>query len=258
MKLGFLGTGTITSAMVTGLSAGDRGEYAILLSPRNAEIAADLAQRFANVTVAASNQQVIDRCDTVVIAVRPQVAEGVLSELRFREGQHAISVVSGFSVQRLARLVAPATRVIRAVPLPSAAKRRSPTAIYPPDQETTALFALLGAAFEVNTETAFDALCSTTATMATYFAFADAAAAWLTRHNIPPQQARDYIAQIFAGLSATALESPQQTFEALITDHATRGGTNEQLLAHMRERGAFDIFSEALDGIMRRVTAASR
>jgi len=43
MKLGFVGTGAITSAIVTGLNASDAARDSILVSPRNAEVAAALA-----------------------------------------------------------------------------------------------------------------------------------------------------------------------------------------------------------------------
>jgi pyrroline-5-carboxylate reductase len=253
MRLGFLGAGTITSAMVTGLGSAS-SDHTIRLSPRNAAVAADLARRFPRVSVASSNQEVIDGCDVAIVAVRPQVAESVLSELHFRQDQQAISVVSGFSVERLAALVHPACKVTRAVPLPSAARRRSPTAIYPRDPVTVELFAALGTAFEVDTESEFSALCTVTATMAAYFGFADCVARWLSRHEIPQPQARDYVARIFSGLADTAAETPERSFQQLAADHATRGGTNEQVLAHLVEHGAFETFSEALDAIMRRVT----
>ena len=264
MKLGFLGTGAITSAMVTGLnspssssfSGAGVGQHSILLSPRNAALAADLAGRYPQVSVASSNQEVVDECDSIVVAVRPQIAEHVLSELHFPPDRNIVSLVSGFSVRRLASLVAPATRVARAVPLPSAARRRSPTAIYPRDRDAVDLFALLGAAFAVDSEREFDALCTATATMAAYFAFADGAASWLARNGILPDQARDYIARIYAGLSDTAMEHPERSFQALAADHATRGGTNEQILTALTAHGVFEKFSEGLDGVMRRVTAA--
>jgi pyrroline-5-carboxylate reductase len=257
IKLGFLGTGAITSAMVTGLSSVGGEGPSIRLSPRNAAVAADLANRFPQVSVAASNQAVVDESEIVVIAVRPQIAETVLRELRFRADHGVISLVSGYSLRRLLGLVAPAARVTRAVPLPSAAQRRSPTAIYPQDRTTKEIFASLGAAFEVATESEFDALCTATATMAAYFAFADAAASWLARNGIPPAKARGYIARIFKGLADKAMEAPEQSFESLAADHATRGGTNEQLLTALRDHGVFESFSEALDGVMRRVTAST-
>jgi pyrroline-5-carboxylate reductase len=257
MKIGFLGTGTITSAMVTGLNAANRRD-AIRLSPRNAIVAAELAASFPEVTIAASNQQVLDESDVVVIAVRPQIAREVLSELRFRGDHHVISLVSGFPVRRLSELVAPATRITRAVPLPAMAKRRSPTAIFPPDPIAVELFGAVGAAFEVASESEFDALCVATATMASYFAFADTAAAWLARHGIAQLQARDYVTQIFSGLTDTAREAPERDFQTLAREHATKGGTNEQVLASLNQHGVFEHFSDALDAILRRVTATSQ
>src|SRR5262249_54450121 len=113
-KLGFLGTGAITSAMVTGLKASREEPRAILLSPRNAAVAAALADRFDNVSVAPSNQELVEECETIVIAVRPQIAQEVLAGLRFPSGANVISLVSGLPVRRLAALTAPATRISRA------------------------------------------------------------------------------------------------------------------------------------------------
>ncbi|HKE22123.1 MAG TPA: pyrroline-5-carboxylate reductase [Bryobacteraceae bacterium] len=253
-KLGFLGTGAITSAIVTGLNSPDDGTPPILLSPRNAAAGAELARRFRKVSVATSNQEVVDRSDTVVLAVRPQIAQAVLSELRFRAGQNVISLVGGFSVQRISGLVAPAAKVTRAVPLPSTAKRRCPTAIFPGDANAVELFARLGAAFAVETEHEFDALATATAIMATYFAIADGVSSWLVGQGIPQQQARDYVATVFSGLSQTAVEGPERSFQSLAADHATRGGLNEQVVRYLTEHGMFARLSEALDGVMQRVT----
>lgn len=241
--------------MVTGLS----GEgHAIGLSPRNAEVAADLARRFPGVRVAASNQEVLDECEVAVIAVRPQIAQEVLAALRFREDHHAISLVSGLRLERLRELVRPAGSVTRAVPLPSAARRRCPTAIYPRDRAAIEMFTSLGAAFAADTEDEFDAFCTATATMATYFAFAGGVSSWLTRHGIGQAEARDYVARIFAGMSQTATEAPDRSFRELAAEHATKGGTNEQLLGELTRGGVWERLSDALDGVMRRVTGAAR
>lgn len=255
MNLGFLGAGTITSAIVTGLHSEIDQRYSIRLSPRNSVVAAELAGRFPSVSVASSNQNVLDESEIVVIAVRPQVAREVLSGVQFRAGHDVVSLVSGFSVQQLAGLVAPAARITRAVPLPLAAKRRSPTAIFPRNPAAIELFASLGEAFGVESELEFDALCTVTATMAAYFQFADGIASWLTRHGISQGQSRDYVARILSGLSHTAMEAPGLSFQSLRVDHATRGGTNEQLVNHLIENHVFETLSAGLDGILRRVTA---
>ncbi|WP_246479566.1 NAD(P)-binding domain-containing protein [Kaustia mangrovi] len=70
MTLGFIGTGALTSAIVTGLRSLEESPLPVLLSPRNRDIAADLASRHSDVRVAADNQAVLDGCDTVMLAVR--------------------------------------------------------------------------------------------------------------------------------------------------------------------------------------------
>src|SRR5260370_23323252 len=108
--------------------------------------------------------------------------------------------VSGLSLRRVSDLIDPAVKVTRAVPLPAVANRRGVTAVYPPDGMVADLFASLGAAIEVEKEEEFDALCTATATIATYFAFADTVASWLVGQGVPHGTARDYIARIFGGL----------------------------------------------------------
>ena len=258
MKLGFVGTGSMTSAMVTGLRSSALEAPSIFLSPRNSIVAAELAGRFPHVSITASNQDVLDQCETVVLAVRPQVARNVLSELRFRPDHHVISIVAAFSLRELSELVAPARKVTRAVPLPSAAKKRSPTAICPRDSAAIRLFRALGTAFEVDSEDEFNALCAATATIASYFAFTHRIATWLERQGIPQTQARDYIARIFSGLADAALEAPGSSFQSLAADYATPGGINLQLLAHLVECGVLETVGQGLDAVMRRVAGASR
>jgi pyrroline-5-carboxylate reductase len=257
MKFGFVGTGAITSAIVTGLSSGVAERCSIRLSPRNAKIAADLAHRFQNVSVASSNQDVLDGSEIVLLAIRPQIAQNVISELHFRPDHRVISLVAGLSFRRLSDLVSPAAKVTRAVPLPSVANRRGPTAIYPPDAIVADLFSTLGTAFEVESEDEFNALSTATATLASYFAFADTATAWMVGQGVPQGKARDYIGRIFYGLASTALDAPERSFQALADDHATPGGLNEQLLADLAGQGVFQTISDGLDAVMRRITAAS-
>src|ERR1700722_10629451 len=258
MKLGFVGTGAITTAIVTGLSSASADQHAIRLSPRNANIASELATRFPHVSVASSNQDVLDSSDIIVLAVRPQVAANVASELRFRPDHHVISLISTFSLASISALVAPATKVTRAVPLPSVAHRNGPTAIYPPDRLGADVFGTLGTAIEVETANEFDALSAATATIAPYFAFADSIASWLTRHGVPGPRARDYVARIFRGLVDEAVDSPQRSLKSFADEHSTRGGINEQVLAYLVERDVFENISEALDTVLNRIISASQ
>jgi pyrroline-5-carboxylate reductase len=257
MQLGFIGTGEITSSIVTGLSSSGVTTHSIRLSPRNSAIAKELANRFRGISVAACNQEVLDHSDTIVIAVRPSAALDVLSELAFRPDHQVISLVSALSLGSLSEIVAPAVRIARAVPLPSAAKQLSPTAIYPPDPIAFELFAGVGTVFPLERENEFDATCATTATIAAYFAFNETIASWLKRQGVPAPRARDYIARLFLGVTTGAVEAPKRSFQSLAASHATAGGINEQFLKHLVEHGLLTSVSEALDAVLHRIGAES-
>lgn len=258
MRLGFVGTGAITTAIVTGLNTAGTGSDTILVSPRNAETAAALAAKFPSVTAAASNQAVLDGSDVVMLAVRPQIASEVLSELTFRADHHVISLMAIMPLEQVRAMVDPAQTVTRAVPLPLVADRCGPTPIFPPDQVAASIFNRLGTAIEATSADQFSTFSAATATMAPYFTFAEEIAAWLTRHGVPADDARRYVGTVFQGLGNIAATTQEHSLAALAGEFATRGGINEQVVAHMKDRGAFDALSEGLDAVLERMKAAAR
>jgi len=253
MEYGVLGVGAIGAAIVTGLCENVDEPLEVLLSPRNARIAAGLAQRFATVDVAADNQAVVDGAPVVVVCVRPQVAQAVLSELRFPADRVVISAMAGVPVNTLQRLVAPATDVARAIPLPSVARRDGITPVHPPNAAATALFDRLGETVELADVRAFDAFSASTATIAAHFAYLNAIAAWLESQEIPAPAARRYVASMFAGL-AEATRSGER-FEQLAREHATSGGINDQFLNALERGGTFEHVRLGLQRVLDRLNA---
>jgi pyrroline-5-carboxylate reductase len=256
MKLGFVGTGAITSAIVTGLNASDAGRDTILVSPRNAEVAGALAAKFPNVAVAESNQAVLDGSDVVMLAIRPQVTVEVLSDVKFRRDHQVISLMAITPLEKVSTLVAPASKVLRAIPLPMVADLCGATVIYPPDPMAERIFNRLGAAIAVESADQFSAFSTATATIAPYFAFAGEITEWLARHDVPRDAARRYVATVFQGLANIALSQPQHSYTTLAGEFATRGGINEQVVAHLKKTGALAAVSDALNAVLQRMKAA--
>lgn len=256
MKLGFVGCGTIAAAMIAGLSEAGRGD-AITVSPRGVEIAAALAARYANVTVAADNQAVLDAADVVVLAVRPQIAPAVFAELRFRPDHRVLSVIATLSLDTLHSAVAPAATITRAVPLPSVARRQGPTAVFPANEEIVDLFDALGTAVTLDAEDEFDVFSAATATMASYFAFADTVSEWMARQGVAGGSARRFVVDMFHGLDGTADADPEKSFATLADEHQTLGGLNEQVHRAITTDGRFVELDRALDAILDRVRGRS-
>ena len=252
MVYGVLGVGAIGAAIVTGLCENVDDAPQVLLSPRNAGIAAGLTQRFATVDVAADNQAVVDGATVVILCVRPQVAATVLAELRFPADRVVISAMAGVPVTTLKRLVAPATDVARVIPLPSVARRDGITPVHPPNAAATALFDRLGETAELADVKAFEAFSASTATIAAHFAYLNTIAAWLESQEIPAPAATSYVASMFAGL-AEATRSGER-FEQLAREHATPGGINEQFLNELEQGGTFERVSLGLRRVLDRLT----
>src|SRR5947209_11973469 len=158
----------------------------IRLSPRNAQVAAQLKAEFPAVVVAASNQDVLDHSDLILLTLRPQAAEGIISTLSFRADHRIISAVAALSRERLLQLVAPARTVVKSIPLPTVAQRRGVTALYPSDPEVNQLFDTLGSALPVSDESQFSAMSTATAAVASYAALAQTTTSWLSAHGLEP------------------------------------------------------------------------
>jgi pyrroline-5-carboxylate reductase len=90
--------------------------------------------------------------------------------------------------------------------------------------------------------------------MAPYFAFAGEVTDWLTRQGVPSATARSYIGGMFHGLATVAADPSAQPFPILAEKFATAGGINEQVLAHLTQVGAWKAVSDALDGVLHRMT----
>lgn len=253
-KIGFIGTGAITEAMVRGLLARPAALPHVMVSQRSADISARLAVEFPQVIVSGDNQAIVDGCDTVVLAIRPQIAEEVIRPLRFRDGQKIISVVAATGREALLYWIGADVRLSQAIPLPFVARRSGVTAIYPADMDTAAIFNVLGKAVECETKAEYDLLAAASALMATYFGIMQTATEWLAEKGLPEEKARAYLTPLFAGLSEVAVLAGDRTdFTEISHEFATKGGLNEQVLQDFDGKGGSRVLKDALSRVLERI-----
>jgi pyrroline-5-carboxylate reductase len=253
MRLGFIGTGTITKAVVTGLLNCGFEFDQIALSPRNAKTAAELAALDRRIRVCTSNQDVLNASDVVCLAVVPQIATEVLGQLAFEARHHVISFMAGIPLAELHRLMPRVETIVRAVPLPPVAEGKGSTPICPADPTAARLFAVLGGVVEVSDESQFDALSAVTATMASFYAVLESQAAWLVKQGVDYEAARAYLSGFCVALAHDTTRT-QQPFSTMVEHAMTPGGINEQVHAELTRKGTYTHFGEALDGVFRRIT----
>mgnify|MGYP000017562376 FL=1 len=229
MKLGFIGAGVITDAIVRGLLRANYPASEILVSSRTHEISTQLAQLSPLVRVCGDNQIIADEAEMLFLAVRPQHAEDVLTSLTIGPDRQIVSLIATIPIDRLREWTHPDAQICRAIPLPSVADLAGVTAVFPSAPIVEELFDALGTAVAAETIEAFDAYAVASAMMGLYFGLSEAAAQWLCSQGSSYEGARAYLAGMFQGLADTATEASGESFEELRLRHTTPGGLNEQL-----------------------------
>ena len=254
MRLGFIGTGTITAAIVRGLKGSALQDWPVILSPRSADLARSLAETHPGVTVALSNQAVIDAADMVVLAVRPQVAEQVLRGLRIGGDLPVVSLIAATSADQIAAWTG-ARQICRAIPLPFVEQRCDVTPVFPPHPAAMQLFNALGAALPVQDRPTFDLYAVLSALMANYFGLLETTTTWAVDQGLPAPDARAYLAGLFHNLGKVAQGDPRSLAD-LRRDHSTEGGLNEQVFTDFAQQGGTAALKGALDRVLRRIRSA--
>ncbi|GAA1761152.1 NAD(P)-binding domain-containing protein [Nonomuraea bangladeshensis] len=247
--IGIIGVGEIARAVVDGLSDGVENPPRVHLSPRGARAAAELAGRYANVGVCASNQEVADRSDLVLVAVRRPDAHDALAGLRVDERTVVVSVVAGLSLADLRRAVGPGAPLVRAIPLPSVRERRCVTVTYPSHPAVDAFFGRLGEALPVADEAAFNVMSALTGTLTTHYAFLATLATWAAGHGLAPEEAERYVRGLF-GAAGRSLADESRSLHRLAADHETPNGLNERVRTTWFDPANAETLAKVLDAVL--------
>ena len=236
MRLGFIGTGTIASAVVQGLADQD---HAITVSERGAAQSRALAARFDTVRVAA-NQAVIDSSDTVFVALLPDAAPDILRALVFRADQVVISFMAGIGLAQLAPLIAPARAAAIMLPFPGIARGGSPILVLGDRAPVDALFGPRNQVFAMRDAAELDAFLCAQAVLSPAAALVGTAAEWLARRGY---QGEEFLRHL---VGSSLLDSPTAP---LLDALNTAGGYNQRLRHHMDQAGQPQALLGGLDAL---------
>ena len=245
MQVGFIGTGEITAAMVRGLAG--QG-HTILVSPRNAAMAASLAAEVPEVGIA-PNERVVEGSDVIFLCLLACVAEKVLPGLPFRAHQSIISVMVDAPLATLRQLCAPATEIAITIPLPPIAQGGCPLPVYPDSPALHALFGTRNLILPQPSEQALNAHLGASALCSPILDQLATTADWLAGFTGDAGSAEAYVAaMIRAYLPERA--SRGDLAEAL-RKLSTEGGFNATLRAAMTP--AKDDLRRGLNGFRKRL-----
>ena len=241
--LGIIGVGGLAGFVVEGLRrAGDERE--VLLSPRGAAHAAQLAKRFG-CRVAADNQAVLDGAGLVIIATPPAKVLSCVGALVWREGQAMICVAIDVTRATLAK-AAPGALVLRAMPSNAAALGICPTPLFPPHAEAKALLSRLGPVFDLEDERAFDAATALAGYHLWCYGLMEAVAQAAVAQGLPRAASAGMVAGLTRAAGAFALRMPpDEPLREPLDRHGMPGTMTAQGLAVLERLQAFEAWQQA-------------
>ena len=253
MRLGFIGTGKIAFSVITGICTSKISFQKILVSPRNKNIAQKLKKRFRKVNIAKTNQEIVDKCDWVFLAVTPKVGEKILSKLNFRSNQKIISFISTINLAQLKKVVKKRAKIVRAIPLPPISLGKGPVPICPPDKQVKSFFDKIGTTIEIKSEKLSNSFWSMSGMMAPFYEMLKALADWLVKKGIKRSEAQKYITSLFAALSEDSVINSNKHLKHLVSESQTSGGLNEQGVKELRRSGFYKSLEKSLNSILKRL-----
>jgi pyrroline-5-carboxylate reductase len=249
LRLGFIGAGTLSQAVIAGLQATHADRSSILVSPRSEATSQTLASAYANVTRATSNRAVIEGSDVVFLAMRPQQLDEALEGLTFRPDQIIVSFLAGTPLASVVAKVAPARRVCRVNPIPPIKYRKGPVVMFPADDVVEGLFSGLGDLIVADKESDLAAISHASALMSSHYELQNTVTEWLLTRGLTRPAAISYVRSMFDGLAEVALAADRDGEPLVPEHHETSGGFNERGRRYLREAGWFDQVVQALDVI---------
>jgi len=253
MRLGFIGTGKIASSVITGICNSKISFKKILISPRNRNIAQKLKRKFRKVSIAKSNQEIVNSCNWVFLAVTPKVGKKIIPNLKFRSNQKVISFIATINLAQLKKAIGKKVKIIRAIPLPPISIRKGPVPISPPDKQVKSFFNKLGTTVEIKNEKSSKNFWATSGMMAPFYELLKVLSDWLVKRGIKRNEAQKYITSLFVALSEDSVMNSKKDLKYLVKDSQTPKGLNEQAVKQLRKAGFYRSLEKSLNSILKRL-----
>lgn len=251
-RIGFIGTGTIASAIVTGFCTDEDINHNIYLSPRNEKKATQLADKFSNVQVANSNQEVLDKSEWVVLSIVPELGEEVIKSLSFRTDHRVINLMSNIKLPEIESWIGNTRTLVHMIPLPFISERIGPIVIYPKNEDVAKLFSPLGEIIQVDQIEKVEVLAAITGLMSSYYKLLLEIIMWGEKHGLSQEEATNYTIAFFKALMYQIGGIDYKELNNL-AEEMTPGGLNQLALNLINDNNGFELWNEVLNIILFRL-----
>ena len=253
MNLGFIGTGKISSSVITGICKSKISVNKILISPRNKSISKNLKKKFKKIVIAKNNQEIVDKCNWVFLSITPVVGRKIIKNLNFRPNQTIISFISTITLDQLKKAIKVKANIVRAIPLPPISLKKGPVPICPPNKKVKDFFNKIGTAVEIKNEKSSINFWATSGMMASFYEMLRVMTEWLVKKGVKQNNAQKYITSLFLALSEDAVVNSKKDLKYLVKESQTPKGLNEQGVRELTKTGFYKKLEKTLNNIHKRL-----
>lgn len=255
LDLAILGAGNMGCALIGGLLRQGMRAERIAVGESRQEARERLSREFG-VLATADNGEAVCRAHVVVVAVKPQDVQAVLTPLRIQfEQTHPVclSVAAGVRTRALRHWCGTDVPVVRAMPNRPALVGAGVTGLYATEEVDTAHYTLaervmrsVGEVVRVDTEDALDVVTALSGSGPAYFfRLAELMAQAGVDHGLAPQAARRLAIATLHGAGLLAHADGDLT--RLRQEVTSKGGTTEAALRTLETAGIGEIVSRAIE-----------
>jgi pyrroline-5-carboxylate reductase len=254
-KIGFIGGGNMASSLISGLIASGHSPQHLWVSDINPETLKALAENL-NVNTSASNDELINAVDVIVLAVKPQVLSSVAKSaatLIQQKKSLVVSIAAGISQYSLSQWLGADIAIVRCMPNTPALVLTGATALHANTRVSTEqrnlaenIMRSVGIALWVNDESELDAVTAVSGSgPAYYFLLMEAMEKAALELGLNEVTARLLVQQTALGAAKIALESSESP-EQLRKRVTSLGGTTQQAIETFEKGGFTELVSKAL------------
>ncbi len=244
-KIAIIGGGNMAEAIIRGLLREEVG-VGICVAEISLKRRDELTAKFPHVRVVGNAAEAAEWGEMIILAVKPQQAEGALDliERVVTPQKLVVSIMAGIPTAKIEANLLPGCRVIRAMPNTPALIGAGATAVCSGRKATAddldlarQIFALIGTAVSVD-EKLMDAVTGLSGSGPAYvFTFIEALSDAGVKNGIPRDVATQLAAQTVLGASRMVVETGEHP--CLLKEKVTSPGGTTIAALHALENGSF-------------------
>ena len=256
MKLGFIGTGNLASAILRGVVSCEKiSSSEILIYDINQAKVNELCEELS-VNAASCAFEVAAKCENIIIAVKPKDFASLADEIKeetMKNNPLVISTAAGTETSKIVSCFGFDVKAVRIMPNINAAVGQAMTAVcatesvsYSEKEFVLELCEAFGKAvlLEEKYFSVFTAIAGSGPAFA--YMFADALVTAGIKYGLPAKTAQDIAAQMMLGSAKMLLESPLSVSE-LVRNVSSPGGTTVEGVCSLKETGFENSVITAID-----------